>query len=259
MRCLRRIRQRQQNPQRTLRIVLLQVSIRQQHRRIRLEDALRMPLRKVIQQRISIRPMRPPAPPPAPPDNPHNHPAQSRSHSPAETSPPHPHTGGPACKHAPAQDKPQPPPRPDAPAHNLPRRRKPTPTASVASCCAIGRNCSDALNALVRWIVCAVGFREAVDAACVLLVALLPFVVLLEPPVFAPPLPVFPAEDFARSSPCSYSPASSSAPSQRSNSASPATPPQAHGAVIPITEATATAPRNLPQMLVTVSSLFQPT
>src|ERR1700687_1500553 len=67
----------------------------------------------------------------------------------------------------------------------------------------MGRNCSDALNALVSRIVCAVGFREAIDVACVLLApALLPLVVLLEPAglvlLEAPdlvPLPwVFPVE-----------------------------------------------------------------
>jgi hypothetical protein len=61
----------------------------------------------------------------------------------------------------------------------------------------MGRNCSDALNALVRCIVCAVGLREAPAAICVLLVvALLRFVVLPEPLVFVPVLLVFPAAVF---------------------------------------------------------------
>jgi hypothetical protein len=128
------------------------------------------------------------------------------------------------------------------------------------------------LNALVRWIVCAVGFREAVDPACVFLAAaLLPFVVLrepagvalLEPAVFAlldpaafVPLPsVFPAEAvlplLVGFVVCSVA--------DVELCVRPATPPWAHGTIIPIREAAATAPRSLPQMLVTVSSLFEPT
>src|SRR5258708_27975084 len=57
----------------------------------------------------------------------------------------------------------------------------------------MGRNCSDALNALVSRIVCAVGLREAVAAACFLPAApFFPFVVLLEPAGFASPEPAVP-------------------------------------------------------------------
>jgi hypothetical protein len=111
------------------------------------------------------------------------------------------------------------------------------------------------LNALVRRIVCAVGFREAVDPACVLLAALLLFVVLLEPPVFAPLL-LAPEEGvlllLAGFFACSVAVVVELCVCL-------ATPPWAHNTVIPTREATATAPRNLPQVLVTVSSLFQPT
>jgi hypothetical protein len=114
------------------------------------------------------------------------------------------------------------------------------------------------LNALVRWIVCAVGFREALATACVLLAALLPFV-LLEPLVFVPPLPVFPvaAPDEAvllfvvGFFVCSVA--------EIEFCLSPATPLGIHTTIIPIREATATAPRSLSQVLVTVLSLFQPT
>jgi hypothetical protein len=118
------------------------------------------------------------------------------------------------------------------------------------------------LNALVNRIVCAVGFREATGFARVLLAAaLLPFVALLDPAVFALPEPaapllsVFPAEavlfllaDFFV---CSVAAVELCA--------RPATPLRANGTIIPIRRATATAPRSLPQMLVTVSSLFEPT
>jgi hypothetical protein len=115
------------------------------------------------------------------------------------------------------------------------------------------------LKALVRWIVCAVGFREAVDAGCVLLAARFPFVVLLGLLVFAAPLPDFPAEapeeaallllaGFFVCSVAAFEPC-----------VCLATPLWGHSAVTPATQATATAPRNLPQVLVTVSSLFQPT
>src|ERR1700733_10297557 len=58
----------------------------------------------------------------------------------------------------------------------------------------MGRNCSDALNALVSRIVCAVGFREAVDAAFLLLVAaVLPFLLLPALVVLVSLRVVFPA------------------------------------------------------------------
>jgi hypothetical protein len=56
----------------------------------------------------------------------------------------------------------------------------------VANCCAIGRSCSDALNALVSRIVCAVGFRETM---CFFRLAEpFFFVLLLELPGFDFPL-----------------------------------------------------------------------
>jgi hypothetical protein len=116
----------------------------------------------------------------------------------------------------------------------------------------MGRNCSDALNALVSRIVCAVGFREAIGFACVLPEAvLLPFVVLLEPAVFALPEPAVPVPFFPLEAVLLLLAVGLCVP--------PATPLQANGAIIPARQATATAPRNLLQMLVTVSSLFQPT
>jgi hypothetical protein len=128
----------------------------------------------------------------------------------------------------------------------------------------MGRNCSDALNALVSRIVCAVGLREATVAACFLpAAALLPFVVLLEPAGFVllepagfVPLTLdFPVEAvlllLAGFAVCSAAAVELCV--------RPATPPWAHSTVIPTREATATAPRSLPQMLVTVSSLFEPT
>jgi hypothetical protein len=48
------------------------------------------------------------------------------------------------------------------------------------------------LNALVSRIVCAVGLREAVDLACVLFVAPVPFELLLDPAALLPLLLVFP-------------------------------------------------------------------
>jgi hypothetical protein len=36
----------------------------------------------------------------------------------------------------------------------------------TANCCAIGLNCSEALNALVNRIVCAVGLFDTLVAAC---------------------------------------------------------------------------------------------
>ena len=119
------------------------------------------------------------------------------------------------------------------------------------------------MNALVSRIVCAVGFREAIGFACPLLAALLPFVVLLEPggfvllePAGFVPLPsAFPAEAvlllLAGYVACSVAAVGLCV--------RPATPLWAHITNIPAREATATAPRSLPQVLVTVSSLFQPT
>ena len=121
----------------------------------------------------------------------------------------------------------------------------------------MGRSCSEALNALVSRIVCAVGRREA---GCVLLAAaLLPFAVLLEaaglellagdllPGGFAVALLVL-VGFFA------WSVVSGAGVCVR-----PATPPEANGLIAARIEATATAPRSLPRMLVTVSAFSQPT
>jgi hypothetical protein len=124
----------------------------------------------------------------------------------------------------------------------------------------MGRNCSDALNALVSRIVCAVGFREAIGFACVLPEAvLLPFVVLLEPAVFALPEPAVPVPFFPLEAVLLLLAGFAVCSVAVGLCVPPATPLQANGAIIPARQATATAPRNLLQMLVTVSSLFQPT
>ena len=91
--------------------------------------------------------------------------------------------------------------------------------------------------------------------------ALLPFVVLLEPAGFvllelAVPLPlVFPVEA-GLLLPAGFVVCSVAAVEL---CVCLATPLRAHGTIIPTRQATAIAPRSLPQMLVTVSSLFQPT
>jgi hypothetical protein len=126
----------------------------------------------------------------------------------------------------------------------------------------MGRNCSDALKALVSRIVWAVGLREAVDLACVLLAPVLfPFVVLPDPAVFVPLALVFPVVVFpvvaallllAGFVVCSV--AAIELCVWRAT-----TPLRAHGTIIPTSETAAIAPRSLPQMLVTVSAFFRPT
>ena len=102
--------------------------------------------------------------------------------------------------------------------------------------------------------------------------AVFPFVVLLEPVVLLE-LPVFvPALCFPEDAPVDVP---EDAPEEAGllfvagffacsvaeveSCLSLATPPGTHTAIIPIMEATAAAPRSLPQALVTVVSLFQPT
>jgi hypothetical protein len=120
------------------------------------------------------------------------------------------------------------------------------------------------LNALVRWIVCAVGFREPVAAACLLpaapllLFVLLEPVVLLEPPVFVPAL-CFPEDAPEEAALLFVAGFFACSVAEVESCLSRATPAGTHTAIIPIMEATAAAPRSLPQVLVTVVSLFQPT
>jgi len=103
--------------------------------------------------------------------------------------------------------------------------------------------------------------------AAVLLFVVLPELVLVEPPVFVPLLPVLP-EDAPEDAPedppadagllfvagffvCSVA--------EVEFCVCLATPPCAQTAIIPIMEATAAALRSFPQVLVTVVSLFQTT
>jgi hypothetical protein len=120
----------------------------------------------------------------------------------------------------------------------------------------MGRNCSDALNALVNRIVCAVGLRETLDTAFLLLAAaLLPFVVLLEPAVFVPLPAVLPvwaalllvADLFV----CSVAVVEVCV--------RPPTLPQANDTASTIKAPAATPARNLLQILIMVSLFFQPT
>jgi hypothetical protein len=112
------------------------------------------------------------------------------------------------------------------------------------------------LNALVSRIVCAVGLREALGVIFLLLVAaLLPFVVLPEPGVFVPLLAVLPvgaalllvADFFV----CSVAVVEVCV--------RPPTPPPANGTASATKAPTAAPTRTLPQILITVSLLFQPT
>jgi len=123
------------------------------------------------------------------------------------------------------------------------------------------------LNALVSRIVCAVGLREAVDLACVLLVALVPFELLLDPAALLGPaallplLLVFPVEvvlflgdAFFVASVEAFGWSVAAAACAR-----PATALPPNAAVIATIEAVATAPRSQPGRFVTASMYFQPT
>jgi hypothetical protein len=112
------------------------------------------------------------------------------------------------------------------------------------------------LNALVNRIVCAVGLREAVDAPWVLLVAaVLPFVLLLEPAIFGLLLPDFPVEAVLLLAVGFF--VCSAAGVELC--IRPVTPAPADGTVNATKMAIATPPRNLSQISVTISLFFEPT
>jgi Na+/H+-translocating membrane pyrophosphatase len=108
------------------------------------------------------------------------------------------------------------------------------------------------LNALVRWIVWAVGFREAVDARCVLLAVLLLFVLLLEAPGLRFWLGTLP-EVVALALAAGFFIWSVAAVEF---CAHPARPAPAKGTVIATKAATATQLRNLPLTLITILLVF---
>jgi hypothetical protein len=117
------------------------------------------------------------------------------------------------------------------------------------------------LNALVSRIVCAVGLREAVDLACVLLVALVPFELLLDPAALPPLLLVFPVEVVLFLGDaffvCSVEAFGCSV--EAGVCARPATALPQNAAVIATIEAVATAPRSQLRTFITASMYFQPT